>query len=200
MQDWLISLSTNHIIWVYIFIILLACAEGPFLSMIFGVLIKLGYFSFLPVYIALMVGDLLGDVFWYYLGFFYGHRFIIRFGKYFNITEQNVESVTKIFHKHRHPILFISKITNGFGFALATLMTAGMVKLPFSKYLTVNALGQLIWTGFLISVGYFFGNFYLAVNAVIGKMLVIALFIVLFVAFIRYMQYLQNKIKNLNEI
>jgi len=200
MQEWLINLSTNHIILVYIFIVLFACAEGPFLSMIFGVLIKLGYFSLIPVYLALMAGDLLGDTFWYYLGFFYGHRFIKRFGKYFNITEQSVEKVTRIFHRHKHPILFISKITNGFGFALATLMTAGIVKLPFGKYLTVNMLGQLIWTGFLISVGYFFGNLYLAVDAVIGKMFIIAIFITLFIAFIRYMQYLQNKIKNLNNI
>ena len=200
MQEWLISLSTHHIIWVYIFVVIFACAEGPFISMIFGVLIKLGYFSFVPVYVALMAGDLLGDTFWYYLGYFYGHRFIKRFGKYFNITEQSIEKVTRIFHKHKHPILFISKITNGFGFALATLMTAGMVKLPFQKYLAVNLLGQLLWTAFLISVGYFFGNLYLAVDAVIGKMFIIAVFITLFIAFVRYMQYLQNKIKNLNNI
>ena len=82
MQEWLINLSTNHTIWVYIFIVFFAFAEGPFLSMVFGVIIKLGYFSVLPVYIALMAGDILGDTFWYYIGFFYGHRFIGRFGKY----------------------------------------------------------------------------------------------------------------------
>jgi len=195
MQEWLINLSANHTILVYVFIVAFSFADGPFLSLVFGVLIKLGYFSLLPVYIALMVGDLLGDTFWYYVGFFFGHRFIRKFGKYFNITEESVEKVKNIFHKHKHPILFVSKITNGFGFALATLMTAGMVKLPFGKYLAVNAFGQLVWTGFLISVGYFFGNLYLTVDAIIGKMFIVALFIVLVVAFVRYMKYIQNKIK-----
>lgn len=200
MQEWLIGLSINHTIWVYVFMVLFACAEGPVLSMIFGVLIKLGYFSFLPVYIAIMAGDLLGDTFWYYLGFFYGHHFIKKFGKYFDITEESVEKVTKIFHKHKHPILFISKITNGFGFALATLMTAGIVKLPFGRYLIVNMMGQFIWSGFLIGIGYFFGNLYIAVNAVIGKMFIIAIFIIFILAAVRYMQYLQKKIKILNNI
>ena len=197
MQEWLISLSTTHAIWVYVFIVFFAFAEGPFLSMVFGVIIKLGYFSVLPVYVALMLGDLMGDSFWYYIGYFYGHRFIIRFGKYFNITEQNIEKVKEIFHKHKHPILFISKITNGFGFGLAVLITAGMAKLPFKKYLAVNALGQFIWTGLLISVGYFFGNLYIKINDLAGRFFITAILIVGIVAFLKYKKYLQNKAQSL---
>jgi len=199
-QGWLISLSTHYTVWVYIFIVLFAFAEGPFLSMVFGVIIRLGYFGIVPVYLALMAGDLIGDVFWYYLGHFYGHSFIRKFGKYFNVNEQSVEKVKIIFHKHKHPILFISKITNGFGFALATLMTAGMVKIPFRRYIAINILGQFIWTGLLMSIGYFFGNFYLAVNAIFGKIFIIGIFIILLIALMRYQKYLQNKIKNLNNI
>ncbi len=195
MEQWLINLSIDQTIWVYIFIAFLAFAEGPFISLIFGVIVKLGYFGFLPIYTALMIGDLLGDVFWYYVGFFYGHKFIRRFGKYFDIKEGSVDKVKEIFHRHKHPIIFVSKITNGFGFALATLITAGIVKIPFNKYIGVNAIGQFIWTGFLMSVGYFFGDLYLTVDAIIGKMLIVAFFIILTLAFIRYSKYLQNKIK-----
>ena len=200
MQEWLINLSTNHTIWVYIFIVFFAFAEGPYLSLVLGVVLKFGYFSFIPVYLALMFGDLIGDVFWYYVGYFYGHGFIKIFGKYFSITEQNIEKVKIIFHKYKHPILFISKITNGFGFALATLMTAGMVKLPFSRYISINIVGQFIWTGFLLGVGYFFGKMYIEVGAIIGKMFVVALFVVFVVAFIRFKKYLENKSSKLGSI
>ena len=196
MQEWLINLSTNHTALVYIFIVLFAFAEGPFLSMVFGVVIRMGYFSIFPVYLALMAGDLIGDVFWYYIGFFYGYGFIRRFGKYFNITEQDIEKVKIIFHKYKHPILFISKITNGFGFALATLMTAGMVKISFRKYIAVNVIGQFIWTGILMSIGYFFGNLYLKVNAIAGKIFIVAIFAILIIAFMRYKKYLENKLKD----
>src|SRR5689334_14624202 len=115
MKELLINLSANHAAWVYALIVLIAFIDGPYISLILGALIKLNYFSFLPIYFALMAGDLIGDVLWYHIGFYYGHSFIKKFGKYFNVTEQNIEKVKEIFHKHKHPILFISKITNGFG-------------------------------------------------------------------------------------
>jgi membrane protein DedA with SNARE-associated domain len=198
MQDWLIMFSAHYPYIIYGLIIVLACAEGPILSMIFGVLIRFGFFSLLPVYIALMVGDLLGDTIWYWIGRRFGHPFIARFGRYFNITEGSVEKVTGIFHKYKHYILIGSKVTNGFGFALVTLVTAGMVKIPFWEYMSANALGQCVWTGLLLSVGYFFSNFYLTVDSILGKMSVVALLVIGFVAFIRYKRYLNTHIERMS--
>jgi len=195
MQDFLINLSVHHQILIYGFIIVFACAEGPILSMIFGVLIRLGYFDFWPVYTALMVGDLIGDIGWYQVGKHFGHRFIGRFGKYFNVTEASVAKVTKIFHDHKHKILFLSKITNGLGFALATLITAGIVRIPFRRYLVINLVGQFIWSGILIGVGFFFSNLYIMVDFVLGKMMVVAFFVILLLLFLGFMKYMQNKIK-----
>lgn len=195
MQDFLINLSVHHEILVYGFIVIFACAEGPILSMIFGVLIRLGYFDFWSVYAALMVGDLIGDIGWYQVGKHFGHRFIGRFGKYFNVTEASVTKVTKIFHDHKHKILFLSKITNGLGFALATLITAGIVSIPFRRYLAINLVGQFIWSGFLIGVGFFFSNLYIMVDFVLGKMMVVAFFVTLLLVFLGFMKYMQNKIK-----
>ena len=197
MQEWLIQLSQNHHYIVYVIIIVLACAEGPILSMIFGVLIKLGYFSLIPVYTALMLGDLIGDTLWYYIGRHFGYRFINRFGKYFSITEDKVETITKIFHKHKNSILFISKISNGFGFALVTLITAGIVKIPFFKYLSVNLVGQFIWSGVLIGVGYFFSDLYMRVDTFLARVGIVAVLILVIALFLGYKNYLKNRINNL---
>jgi membrane protein DedA with SNARE-associated domain len=196
-QAWLIQLVTIHPYVVYGIIVVLACAEGPVLSMIGGVLIKLGYFSFIPLYAALMIGDLIGDAIWYYIGRYFGHRFIKRFGKYFDITEESVAKVTTIFHKYKHHILLISKVTNGFGFALVTLMTAGMVKIPFWRYLAINLIGQFVWTGLLLGIGYFFSNLYLTVDSIIGKMGVVAAFVVVFIGFLQYKKYLSKRAKQM---
>ena len=195
MQEWLIQLATVHPYIIYGIVVALACAEGPILSMVFGVLLKLGYVSFIPIYTALMVGDLIGDVAWYYIGRHFGHRFIDRFGKYFDITEESVEKVTRFFHKYKHRVLFISKISNGFGFALVTLMTAGMVRIPFWRYLAINLIGQFVWTGLLLGVGYFFGNAYMAVDNVIGKLSIVALFILIIFALNGYKKYLSRRAK-----
>lgn len=196
MQEWLVQISTDHAYIIYILVILLACAEGPILSMIFGVLIKLGYFHFWPVYGALMLGDVLGDSIWYYIGHHFGHGFIGRFGKYFSVTEEAVAKVTRIFHGHKHKILFVSKISNGFGFSLVTLITAGMVKIPFWKYLTTNLVGQFVWSGLLIGVGYYFSSAYMQVDAWLNRIGVIAAFIVLIIAFIGFSKYVKSRLEN----
>ncbi len=169
MQAWLINFGMQHTFLVYVPVVLVAFLEGPFLSIIFGILLRLGYFSFFPVYGALMLGDLIGDIVWYYIGYHYGRRAVNRFGKRFKITEEDVAKTEKLFHKHQHKILFISKITNGFGFALAVLMTAGIAKIPFKRYITINFFGQLVWSGLLLGIGYFFSESYIRIESVGGK-------------------------------
>lgn len=193
MQEWIIHFASSHEYLIYAVIIITACAEGPILSMIFGVLIRLGYFGFWPVYTALMIGDLLGDSIWYYVGRKYGHRFIARFGKYVDVTEGRVEKVEQFFHKHKHPVLFFSKISNGFGLSAAVLFTAGIVQIPFARYIFTNLLGQFIWSGFLIGVGYYFSHAYMLVNSWLEKAGIVAAFVVLVLLFIGFSKYLKKR-------
>ncbi len=142
----------------------LAIAEGPVVMMISGFLVRLGFFAFLPIYFILMAGDLTGDVVWYNIGRHGARSFIEKYGKFFSVTEREVEKAEKFFNEHQAKILFISKITMGFGFALATLMAAGAARVSFKKYMLINFLGQFIWTGLLMAVGYFLGNLYVLVD------------------------------------
>jgi membrane protein DedA with SNARE-associated domain len=178
----------------YALVIPLTIVEGPLIMMMSGLLLKLGYFNFWPLYISLMVGDLIGDIFWYSLGRFWGHRFVRRFGKYFSITESHIATLERVFHKYHNAILVISKITMGLGFAVVTLFTAGLVKIPFKKYLWLNFLGQFIWTGILVSIGFMFGNLYLSINDSLGRLSVIALLIIVFVAFLGLGKYVRKTI------
>ena len=195
--DWIVTFGTTHDYLVYIVIAIIACAEGPWISLILGVVLRLGFLYFWPIYIALIVGDLVGDVIWYYVGRRYGHSFISKHGHRFNITEAGVERLTRLFHKHKHVVLFLSKISNGMGFALVTLMTAGMVKIPFGRYIIVNAVGQLVWTGFLIGTGFFFSSLYITVDNVLGKISITAVIVILLFLAYRYYKYLKNKAVNL---
>lgn len=82
----------------------------------------------------------------------------------------------------------------GFGFALVTLVTAGIVKISFKRYITINFFGQFFWTGFLILIGYIFGNLYQNVDNVLGKMSVAALFVMAFAVLVGYGKYVKTKI------
>jgi membrane-associated protein len=194
MQAWILDLSQNHAVIVYVVIIVIAIVEGPILSVLFGVIIKSGAFPFWPVYLALMAGDVIGDAGWYYIGRNFGMRFVNRFGKYFSLTEEKIDKVTKIFHKYHDKILIVSKLTSGFGFAIVTLMVAGMVRIKFPKYMIINFIGQFVWTGFLIAVGYFLSSLYNTIDSIVGKVSLIALFILLLLALNGYRKYVGNQL------
>ena len=198
MQEWLIHVAANHMFLVYAIIVFLGFAEGPFLSMLSGALIRFGYLSFVPAYIALMLGDLIGDVVWYCVGRQFGIRFIKRFGKYVSVTEESVEKVSRIFHKYKDRILIISKISNGFGFALVTIITAGIVRIPFARYLSINVIGQFVWTGLLLGVGYFLGDLYTQVNTILGYAFVSMVVLIVIAAFIGYGKYLKTKAQSMS--
>lgn len=144
----------------YLLAFFLAIFEGPTVMILGGLLLKLGYFSFWPLYIVLMAGDLTADIGWYALGYFGARPAVLKYGRFLSIDRALIDKTEKLFKEHPGKILFTSKITTGFGLAPVVLATAGISRVPFRKYLTFNILGQFIWTGFLMTVGYLFGQFY----------------------------------------
>ena len=190
----LLYLITYYPVLVYAVIILVGYVEGPILALLCGVLYRLGYFHIIPVYVALMVGDLIGDCFWYWVGYRFGHRFVKRFGKYVSVDEERIETVTEIFHEHKDLILITSKLTMGLGFALVTLITAGLVRIPFKRYITLNAVGQLAWTGILLMIGYEFGHLYASFSNIFARVSFIALFVIVVFALYGYGKFVRSKV------
>lgn len=153
----------------------LALVEGPIAMLVAGTLIRAGFFSFWPIYLLLSAGDFAGDAIWYSFGRFGGRRFIERFGRFFSITPEGVEHAEGFFKEHQAKILFLSKITMGFGFAIWTLMAAGAARVSFKKYMLINFLGQFVWSGILIGAGYFLGGLYVTIDKGLQWMFIVGL-------------------------
>lgn len=164
-----------------------------------GFLYHLGYLDFIPAYLALVFGDLLGDLFWYAVGHFGARPFLRRHGKFFSITPEIFEKIENKFHNHQNKIILISKVTMGFGFALATLTIAGAVRVPFKNFVLMNLLGGLVWTAVLMIVGYFFGQLYNSIEQKFQIAFIVFLVVLLgglFFGLGRYMRqrFLTNKL------
>lgn len=148
----------------YLIILPLVVIEGPLVMLICGFLIRLGFFEFWLTYLLLVVGDLIGDVVWYYAGKWGARPIANRYGKYLGIAYEDIERFERFFEIHGTKILLISKLTMGFGLASVTLVSAGAARVPMRSYLTLNLIGGFFWTGFLITIGYFFGNVYFSIG------------------------------------
>jgi membrane protein DedA with SNARE-associated domain len=151
-------------IYRYLGIFLGTIIEGPVIMTAVGFLVKLGHFNFWLAYILMVLGDLVGDIGWYYAGYFGAKNFIEKFGRFFGINKESMEKVKTLFYKHHSKILLLSKITMGFGLSAPILVTAGISKVPIKKFIILNLIGGFIWTAFLMTLGYFFGNIYLLIS------------------------------------
>ncbi len=144
----------------YILLILGCIFEGPIVMLASGFLYRLGGFDLVPMYLALVTGDFIADIGWYCIGRFAGRHIIYKYGHHIGITPNAIDKIEHRFNRYHEKILIISKLTMGFGFALVTLIAAGMLHVPFKKYVTLNLLGGFVWTALLLVIGYFFGNVY----------------------------------------
>ena len=177
----------------YAVVFVLCIVEGPIVMISSGFLYRLGQFYLVPLYFSMVAGDFVADLGWYAVGRFGAWPLIHRYGKYFNITPQIIYKIEDRFKKYQNKILFISKITMGFGFALATLIVAGLLRVDFKKYVILNFLGGFIWTAFLLAVGYFFGNIYYAVAGPLKIAFVVLAAIVVVVGLWAINRYLVKK-------
>ena len=129
--------------------------EGPIVTIAAALLASLGAFNVYVVLAFSIIGDIVGDIIFYSLGYKFGMGFVKRVGKYIGITENLVLKMEKYFLLHGGKTIFAVKSTTGL--CWATFVTAGIVKMDFKKFVKYSFLGGIVWSGFLVAMGYFYG-------------------------------------------
>jgi len=140
--------------------------EGPVVTIISAMLASLGAFSWLVVLIFSIAGDMIGDIILYWLGYRFGMGFVNKIGKYMGITEKLVVRMEKYFQNHGGKTIFAVKSTTGL--CWATFVAAGIVKMDPKKFIKYSFMGGIIWSGFLVAMGYFYGYLWRSMKHYIG--------------------------------
>lgn len=179
----------------YLILFPAALLEGHGISLATGFISQMGYLNPFVGGLVIICGNLTGDAILYWLGYHKGESFVRKFGKYVGINDDTISKSKDLFHSRKKHILFFSKITNGFGLAMAVLFTAGIAKIPFKQFMLWNLLGEIVWTGVLVSVGYIFGGLYVNVeNIILRVSLVVSAIVIAFIAY-RIRKYFLKNIK-----
>jgi membrane protein DedA with SNARE-associated domain len=142
----------------YLLLFVTTLFGSPVVMIAAGYLVHLGQFDFWAAYGTIVAADIAGDVIWYWVGRVGARPFFERFGYWFGVTPELIEKLEDRFNRFHERILIISKLTMGLGVAIAVLAVAGMMKVPFWRYLAINLSGELIWALMPIAIGYYFGN------------------------------------------
>lgn len=183
----------------YTIMLPLMIIEGPVVTIIASMLASLGAFNVFVVLILSMVGDIVGDIILYGLGYKYGMGFVRRIGKYIGITENLVLRMEKYFNNHGGKTIFAVKSTTGL--CWATFTAAGIVKMDFKKFVKYSFLGGVVWSGFLVAMGYFYGYLWREIREYIEWVgwAIFALAIITFVFVNIYKSYQAKKMFKENE-
>jgi membrane protein DedA with SNARE-associated domain len=139
----------------YFIMLPLMIIEGPVVTLLAAMMASLGAFNVFVVLILSIAGDMIGDILLYAVGYKYGIGFVRGFGRYMGITEKLVNRMEKYFLRHGGKTIFAVKSTTGL--CWATFVAAGIVKMDFKKFVKNSFYGGIVWSGFLVFMGYFYG-------------------------------------------
>lgn len=121
-----------------------------------GYLAWKGEMSLPLVLIAGIAGSLLGALFNYWLAVKLGRPLLIKYGKYFFISQETIDKADKFFQKHGHISTFVCRLLPGIRQYVS--LPAGLARMPMKPFCLYTGLGAGIWVFVLTIAGYLLGE------------------------------------------
>lgn len=101
-------------------------------------------------------GSLSGAIFNYYLALTLGRSFILRYGRYFLITEKTLARVEHFFYEHGEISTLIGRLIPGLRQYIS--FPAGLGRMGLLRFSLFTVAGAGIWVAILALIGYFVGS------------------------------------------
>jgi len=149
----------EHFTYAGIFLVLFVAGLGapipeeiPILAA--GVLASEGIVRWWLALIVCIVGALAGDAALYGIGHHWGERVLDWRITRFVLTPEREASLKSAFHRHGVKILFSARFVAGF--RAAAFLTAGVVKIPFWRFLLVDGVAAVVGIPVSFGIAYIF--------------------------------------------
>ena len=112
-----------------------------------GYLASIGQKSFLLLLLSGSLGSLSGALINYHLA-----KFLVRKFR----DKPIVQKITKFFYHHGKIAVFLAPLTPGLGQYIS--IPAGISHMPLRYFVPLTFLANMIWVGFMLLIGYIFGD------------------------------------------
>ena len=102
--------------------------------------------------LAAVAGDNIG----YAIGRFGGHALALRYGKYVLLTRERLDKAERFFGRYGGQIVIVARFIEG----LRQLngIIAGIVEMPWPRFLVFNTIGAVLWVGVWSTLGFLAGS------------------------------------------
>ena len=160
----------------------LCTVEGDITLLISGAMAHSGFFgkySFIKVFLAGTLGGMAGDSFGYWVGRTFHEK-----AKHYRFYQMAQPRIEKLIDKFGGFAIIISKYI--YGIRAAMCVFYGIGKMPFYRFVILDAISCSVWVLFLGGIGYFFSG---AITSIIGdfkQVGIAAFFLILFAIIVMY--------------
>lgn len=129
---------------------------GETITLLGGFLAGSGDLSYGGVLIAAIAGAVLGDSCGYWVGRWGGWPLLTRAAKLFNIPQEKLDQARHKFSKNGAAAVFLGRFVTLLRIFAGPM--AGIVRMPYGKFLLYNIGGASVWATITVSLAYFLGR------------------------------------------
>lgn len=157
---------------------------GETITLVGGFLAGSGELNYWIVLASAIAGAVLGASGGYWIGRLGGWPLLLRVGRFFRITEEQLTDVKTQFTENAARAVFFGRFV-AFLRILASPM-AGIIEMPFPQFMIYNLAGGTVWASVMVTLSFFLGRLipleqlisWMAKFAIVVLVLVIAWFTV----------------------
>jgi membrane protein DedA with SNARE-associated domain len=167
--------------WSYLLLSILVLLEGPMATLIGAAAAAAGLMRVQMVFIVAAGSNLVADVLWYSIGSSGKMEWVRR---RINASERQMADVEKGVNDNAVKMLLLAKMS--IGLAVPTLITVGLARVPWRRWLPAVFVGEVLFTGILVVIGYYAaeliaqverGLYYLGIVITVVLLSTVAIFI-----------------------
>jgi len=113
--------------------------------------------NYLALVATVTAATLCGSTILFTLARFFGHKLILKFGKYIKLTPEKIKKIEGWFEKHGGKTIVIGRLIPGL--RIVTPAIAGIFEVSYRTFWLYTAIAAFIWANIYFLIGRFFGNF-----------------------------------------
>lgn len=136
-----------------------------------GYLASIGRFDLALVILFGSIGNTLGSLVAYGLGYWgrdsVVRRFVRKYGRFILFTEKELDATERLMHRYNGAAVLVARFTPGIRTIIS--LPAGVSKLPLGRFVWMTFIGTLLWSALLAWIGYVLGNNWKSLEGIFRK-------------------------------